>query len=76
MVNGFSMFSCWIHPSWKTKSDIIPVILAGEAGQTKIPLVLGFGMPVVITVTASRDEGATATKSQNATVLLIFVLPK
>jgi len=60
----------------KTKSDTIPVILAGESEEAKIPFVLGFGMPVVITVTASCDEGATAAKSQNATVLFIFVLPK
>ncbi len=59
----------------KAKNGTIPEIdVAGEA-IAKIPFVLGFGKSV-IGVSVSCDQGVTASKSQNATVLLFLVLTK
>ncbi|MFA5102543.1 MAG: hypothetical protein WC525_05275, partial [Candidatus Thermoplasmatota archaeon] len=57
------------------KSGSIPQIGVGEAADAKIPFVIGFGKSV-IGVNVTCAEGATASKTQNATVLLIFVLTK
>ncbi|HVQ01188.1 MAG TPA: hypothetical protein VMT57_06710 [Candidatus Thermoplasmatota archaeon] len=59
----------------KAKNNTIPTIAASAEGKAKIPFVLGFGKSV-IGVQVSCDEGATANKSQNATVFLILVLTK
>lgn len=60
----------------KAKNGTIPAIAAaGGIGTAKIPLVLGFGKSV-IGVNVNCDQGISASKSQNATVLLIFVLTK
>lgn len=59
----------------KEKQGTIAEIAAGGTADAKIPFVLGFGKSVV-GVSVSCDEGATASKEQNATVLLIFVLIK
>jgi hypothetical protein len=57
------------------KNGTIASINAGDVGVAKIPFVLGFGKSV-ISVSVSCDEGATASKDQNATVLLFLVLTK
>ena len=57
------------------KNGTVPEIIAGETADAKIPFVIGFGKSV-IGVNVTCAEGATASKTQNATVLLIFVLPK
>jgi len=57
------------------KNGTILTIAVAADGKAKIPLVIGFGKSVV-GVQVSCDEGATANKSQNATVLYIFVLTK
>jgi len=54
---------------------IASIDAAGGVGTAKIPIVLGFGK-TVIGVTATCDQGASASKDQNATVLLILVLTK
>jgi hypothetical protein len=59
----------------KTKADTIGPLAADGSAEVKIPFVLGFGK-TVITVTAECNEGKTASKAQNATVLLFFVLIK
>jgi len=59
----------------KTKTDTIASLAADGSAEIKIPFVLGIGK-TVITVTATCDEGPTASKDQNATVLLFFVLIK
>jgi len=59
----------------KTKTDTIAEIAVDGSAEIKIPFVLGFGK-TVITVTAECNEGKTASKAQNATVLLFFVLIK
>jgi hypothetical protein len=59
----------------KNKTDTIASLAVSGTADIKIPFVLGFGK-TVITVTATCDEGPTANKEQNATVLLFFVLIK
>jgi len=57
------------------KNGTIPEIDVAAVGTAKIPLVLGFGK-TVISVDVTCAEGSSDSKSQNATVILIFVLPK
>jgi hypothetical protein len=57
------------------KNGTIAEIAVGDVGVAKIPFVLGFGKSV-IGVSVSCDEGASASKNQNATVLLFLVLTK
>jgi hypothetical protein len=57
------------------KNGTIAEIAVGDVGIAKIPFVLGFGKSV-IGVSVSCDEGASASKNQNATVLLFLVLTK
>jgi len=54
---------------------IASIDAAGGVGEAKIPFVLGFGKSV-IGVSVTCDEGASASKEQNATVLLFLVLTK
>jgi hypothetical protein len=57
------------------KNGTIAEIAVGDVGVAKIPFVLGFGKSV-IGVSVSCDQGASASKDQNATVLLFLVLTK
>jgi hypothetical protein len=57
------------------KNGTIPEIDVSAVGNAKIPFVLGFGK-TVIGVEVTCAEGSSDSKSQNATVLFIFVLPK
>jgi hypothetical protein len=59
----------------KAKNGTISEIAADGSANAKIPLVLGFGK-AVIGVNVACAEGSTASKEQNATVLLILVLVK
>ena len=59
----------------KTKTGTIATLAVDGSAEVKIPFVLGFGK-TVITATATCDEGPTASKDQNATVLLFLVLIK
>lgn len=54
---------------------IASIDAAGGIGTAKIPFVLGFGKSV-IGVSVTCDQGASASKEQNATVLLFLVLTK
>jgi hypothetical protein len=59
----------------KAKNGTVAEIPAGNSSIVKIPFVLGFGK-AVIGVNVACAEGASASKEQNATVLLFFVLVK
>ncbi|MCX6661851.1 MAG: choice-of-anchor J domain-containing protein [Euryarchaeota archaeon] len=56
----------------KSKAGEEPTIPVNSSIDVKIPLILGFGK-TIIHVVASCAEGVSTEKTQNATVLLIFV---